>query len=433
MSDSPVIIEPIAKHTSTFIFLHGLGDSGHGWSSALERIQPPSMKIVCPNAPSQPVTINNGFLMPSWFDLKSLDMSGTEDEKSLKAAAKTIHIMINKEIENGIPTIRIVLGGFSQGGALALYSALTYAKPLAGIVALSAWLPLHQKFPAARLNNNNIPIFQVHGDIDLTVHYKYGQQTASILQSFMRDVTFKTYHGLSHSGSDEEMNDIRHILAKWNMSSAPFIAEPLNHHLSTFIFMHGLGDTGHGWFKVIERLQLWGMKIVCPNAPKQKVTINGGLFMPSWFDFERLDMSGMEDEESLKASTKTIHAMINKEIEKGIPSVRIVLGGFSQGGALALYSGLTYTKPLAGIITLSAWLPLHQEFPAAKLNNSTLPIFQITGDIDPVVRHRYAAQSACILLSFMKNVTFKTYYGLSHCASDAEMDEVRNVITKWVQ
>uniref|UniRef100_A0A1A9UX64 palmitoyl-protein hydrolase n=1 Tax=Glossina austeni TaxID=7395 RepID=A0A1A9UX64_GLOAU len=210
-----VEIAPVSNHTSTLIFLHGLGDSGHGWSSALERIQPPNMKIVCPNAPSQPVTLNGGFRMPSWFDLKRLDMSGTEDEKSLKVAAKTIHALISKESEKGIPTTRIVLGGFSQGGALALYSGLTYAKPLAGIVALSSWLPLHQKFPAAKLNNNNIPIFQAHGDIDSVVHYKYGQQSANVLQSFMQNVTFKTYHGLSHSGSDAEMNDVRNIFAKW--------------------------------------------------------------------------------------------------------------------------------------------------------------------------------------------------------------------------
>uniref|UniRef100_A0A1B0A8C2 palmitoyl-protein hydrolase n=1 Tax=Glossina pallidipes TaxID=7398 RepID=A0A1B0A8C2_GLOPL len=426
-------IEPISNHTSTLIFLHGLGDSGHGWSSALERIQPPNMKIVCPNAPSQPVALNGGFRMPSWFDLKRLDMSGTEDEKSLKVAAKTIHALICKENEKGIPTTRIVLGGFSQGGALALYSGLTYAKPLAGIVALSSWLPLHQKFPAAKLNNNNIPIFQAHGDIDSVVHYKYGQESANVLQSFMQKVTFKTYHGLSHSGSDAEMNDLRYILAKWVLSRAPFIVEPLANHLSTFIFMHGLGDNGQCWSEVIGRIQPWGMKIVCPNAPKQRVTINGGFRMPSWFDFKRLDMSGTEDEKSLKAAAKTIHAMINKEIKDGIPSARIVLGGFSQGGALALYSGLTYTRPLAGIVILSSWLPLHQQFPEAKLNSDNIPIFQIHGDLDPIVCYEFAQQSACILLSFMKNVIFKSYCGLSHTGSDAIMDTIKHVITEWIQ
>lgn len=204
-------------------------------------------------------------------------------------------------------------------------------------------------------------------------------------------------------------------------------------HLSTFIFMHGLGDNGQCWSEVIGRIQPWGMKIVCPNAPKQRVTINGGVRMPSWFDFKRLDMSGTEDEKSLKAAAKTIHAMINKEIKDGIPSARIVLGGFSQGGALALYSGLTYTRPLAGIVILSSWLPLHQQFPKAKLNSDNIPIFQIHGDLDPIVCYEFAQQSACILLSFMKNVIFKSYCGLSHTGSDAVMDTIKHVITEWIQ
>uniref|UniRef100_D3TN81 palmitoyl-protein hydrolase n=1 Tax=Glossina morsitans morsitans TaxID=37546 RepID=D3TN81_GLOMM len=215
MSAAPVIVEATAKHTSTFIFMHGLGDTGHGWSSAIVSIRPACMKIVCPTAPTQPVTLNAGFRMPSWFDLKSLDISGPEDEEGIRAATKIIHGMIDNEIEKGVPPARIVLGGFSQGGALALYSALTFTKPLAGIVALSCWLPLHKQFPAAKLNSNNIPIFQAHGDFDPVVRYKFGQLSASVLKSFMKDVTFKTYHGLSHSSSDAEMDDVRDVLAKW--------------------------------------------------------------------------------------------------------------------------------------------------------------------------------------------------------------------------
>uniref|UniRef100_A0A1A9WF64 palmitoyl-protein hydrolase n=1 Tax=Glossina brevipalpis TaxID=37001 RepID=A0A1A9WF64_9MUSC len=215
MSSAPIITEATANHNSTLIFMHGLGDSGHGWSEVIARIQPRGLKVICPNAPRQPVTLNGGIRMPSWFDLKKLDMSGTEDEEDLKLSTKTIHDLIFNEIEIGIPTPRIVLGGFSQGGALALYSALTYTKPLAGIIGLSTWLPLHQKFPEAKLNSSNIPIFQAHGDIDPLVRYIYGQQTASILQSFMRDVTFKTYPGLTHSGSDSELNDVKLFLEKW--------------------------------------------------------------------------------------------------------------------------------------------------------------------------------------------------------------------------
>ncbi|XP_013116856.2 acyl-protein thioesterase 1 isoform X1 [Stomoxys calcitrans] len=215
MSIAPVIVEATAKHTATLIFMHGLGDTGHGWSSALAAIRPACMKVVCPTAPTQPVSLNAGFRMPSWFDLKTLDISGPEDEEGIKAASANIHTMINTEIEKGVPAERIVLGGFSQGGALALYSALTYSKPLAGVVALSCWLPLHKQFPGLKKNSDEIPIFQCHGDFDPVVPYKFGQMSASFLKNFMKNVTFKTYNGLSHSSSDEEMDDMKDILAKW--------------------------------------------------------------------------------------------------------------------------------------------------------------------------------------------------------------------------
>lgn len=101
------------------------------------------------NSPTMPVSLNAGFQMPSWFDLKTLDANGPEDEEGIRKATEGIHELINSEIQDGIMPERIVLGGFSQGGALALYSALVYPKTLAGVMALSCWLPLHKSFPAA--------------------------------------------------------------------------------------------------------------------------------------------------------------------------------------------------------------------------------------------------------------------------------------------
>lgn len=121
-------------------------------------IRPASMKIVCPTAPTQPVTLNAGFRMPSWFDLKTLDVGGPEDEEGIRSASQNIHSLINSEISKGIPSNRVVLGGFSQGGALALYSALTYDQPLAGVIALSCWLPLHKQFPNVKVNSSDIPV-----------------------------------------------------------------------------------------------------------------------------------------------------------------------------------------------------------------------------------------------------------------------------------
>ena len=99
-----------------------------------------------------PVTLNNGFQMPSWFDLKTLDAAGPEDDEGIKKAANSIHSLIEQEEALGIASNRIAIGGFSQGGALALYSALTYTKPLACVVGLSCWLPLHKSFPAVSMS-----------------------------------------------------------------------------------------------------------------------------------------------------------------------------------------------------------------------------------------------------------------------------------------
>jgi len=159
------------------------------------------------------------------FDLRSLDSSAPEDEEGIRKAAETVHSLIAEEVAAGIPTTHIVLGGFSQGGALAMYSALTFPEPLAGIVALSAWLPLHQKFPAVRIvlyhihdtckiiiilnyfqeaiGNRNTPLLQCHGDCDPIVPYRWGQMTASLLKQFMTQTEFKTYRGMMHASSEE--------------------------------------------------------------------------------------------------------------------------------------------------------------------------------------------------------------------------------------
>ncbi|XP_075224539.1 acyl-protein thioesterase 1 [Lycorma delicatula] len=214
MSAAPVVIAAASKPNATIIFLHGLGDTGHGWATAIAEVRPSFMKVICPTAHTIPVTLNNGIKMPSWFDLRSLDASGPEDEAGIKRATVTIHSLIENEIRDGIPSNRIVLGGFSQGGALALYSALTYNKPLAGVVALSCWLPLHKQFPAAAIGNKDIPFLQCHGDCDPIVPYKWGQMTASLLKSFLKQVEFKTYRGMMHSSNQDEMDDVKKFIAK---------------------------------------------------------------------------------------------------------------------------------------------------------------------------------------------------------------------------
>jgi len=211
MATAPVIVPATGRHTATIIFLHGLGDTGHGWASSLASIKPSHAKLICPTAAAIPVTLNAGMRMPSWFDLKGLDPSGPEDEDGIKKAADNIRKMILDEVNTGIPHNRIVLGGFSQGGALSLFAGLTCSSPLAGVVALSSWLPLHKQFPWGG-NFQQTPILQCHGDSDPLVPFSFGYLTAEVLKSKITRHTLKSYPGLMHSSCEPEMDDVKKFL-----------------------------------------------------------------------------------------------------------------------------------------------------------------------------------------------------------------------------
>lgn len=211
---SPVVIQPSGTHSATVFFMHGLGDTGHGWAPVMQMIKEPHIKYLCPHAPTNPVSLNMGLQMPSWFDIRSLDARSNEDEAGIKAAAKTVHGWIEEEMKAGIPSNRILLGGFSQGGGLALYSGFTYDKPLAGIIALSSWLPLHKDLPGDHETNKATPVFQGHGDADPLVIPAFGQKTSDHIKTFNPNHTFKTYAGLMHSACDEEFQDIKKFIAE---------------------------------------------------------------------------------------------------------------------------------------------------------------------------------------------------------------------------
>ena len=212
MSSPPVIISPSSQHTASLIFLHGLGDTGHGWASSLAAIRPSHVKIICPTAAKMPVTLNSGYRMPSWFDLFSLDPAGQEDEAGIKAAAKLINSLISEEIKSGVPSDRIMIGGFSQGGALALYTALHSEHRLGGVLALSCWAPLHKQLGQAILTNKDAPFLQAHGDCDPVVPYKWGQMTSQMLRGVLTKHVFRTYQGLGHSSNAQEMDDAKDFI-----------------------------------------------------------------------------------------------------------------------------------------------------------------------------------------------------------------------------
>ena len=212
-SKQPVVVSPSGKHTATLIFLHGLGDTGHAWASRLADARPSYVKIVCPTAQTMPVTLNKGFRMPAWFDVKSLGPNAPEDDKGIEKSKAIIDKLIEEEIKNGIEPSRIVLGGFAQGGALALYTTLTNKHKLGGMIVLSCWLPLHKKFPGAIVGTNrDIPCLQAHGDCDPVVPYRWGQLTSTTLKGFLGNHEFKTYKGMAHSSSTWELQDVKDFL-----------------------------------------------------------------------------------------------------------------------------------------------------------------------------------------------------------------------------
>ncbi|XP_031222611.1 acyl-protein thioesterase 1 isoform X2 [Mastomys coucha] len=198
----PAVVPAARKATAAVIFLHGLGDTGHGWAEAFAGIKSSHIKYICPHA----------------FDIIGLSPDSQEDESGIKQASETVKALIDQEVKNGIPSNRIILGGFSQGGALSLYTALTTQQKLAGVTALSCWLPLRASFSQGPINsvNRDISVLQCHGDCDPLVPLMFGSLTVERLKALVNpaNVTFKIYEGMMHSSCQQEMMDVKHFIDK---------------------------------------------------------------------------------------------------------------------------------------------------------------------------------------------------------------------------
>ena len=216
---TPFLIKASAKHTASLIFLHGLGDNGAGWREGFNMIKCDHIKYIFPNAPIQPVTINFYQKMPSWFDVISLDKNAAEDEAGILKASDTLRELISQEVASGIAADRIIVGGFSQGGGVASYTALTSDMRLAGVLLLSTYLPLAAKFPGALKLDKATPVYQCHGDSDLVVNLKFGQLSNEALKALLPNVEFKLYKELGHSTCLEEMQGVE----KWVREKLPDI------------------------------------------------------------------------------------------------------------------------------------------------------------------------------------------------------------------
>jgi phospholipase/carboxylesterase len=194
------------------IWLHGLGADAQ--CVPMLSLGPElAVRYVFPNAPVRPVTLNGGALMRAWFDLLALDHEAPEDETGIRESARSVEQLIRRETERGIDAARIILAGFSQGGAVALFTALRYSQSLAGVIALSTYLPLsdlmsREKNPA----NEEIPIFMAHGQFDVMLNIDLARSSQKKLQQLGYSVSWHEYP-MSHSVIAEELSDIKLFLS----------------------------------------------------------------------------------------------------------------------------------------------------------------------------------------------------------------------------
>jgi len=215
-----LIVPAVKKHTATVIMAHGLGDSGAGWVSLAEnwrrRQKFDEVKFIFPNAPMIPITVNQGMKMPGWYDIPTFkDLTSRHDEVGILKSQEYFHGLVDSEVAAGIPSNRIVLGGFSQGGAMAIFSGITATKKLGGIFGLSCYLLLHDRIknfvPEDNINKET-PIFMGHGDSDPLVLPRWGQLTAEMMTKEGYKVNFKMYRGLEHSADPDEIDDVEKFL-----------------------------------------------------------------------------------------------------------------------------------------------------------------------------------------------------------------------------
>jgi len=195
------------KHTASVIYTHGLGDTANGWAEPCHHlaIMLPWIKFILPTAPNNPVTLNGGIAMPSWYDIEGLSERALEKADGIEDSKQTLIRLMEKENELGISNERIILAGFSQGGALSLYCGLSMPN-LAGILCMSGYLPNHA---GATFNlPNSTPILQCHGTSDPMVPYKAATMTNDFLKQKGYAPKLLSYRGLEHSANEEELGDV---------------------------------------------------------------------------------------------------------------------------------------------------------------------------------------------------------------------------------
>jgi len=212
-----VEIETAANPDASVIWLHGLGDDGHGWSQAVPALAlAPSLRIrfLFPHAPKMPVAINNGFVMPAWYDIRAANLSERADIAGVKQSQAYLDALIAREESRGVAARRIVLAGFSQGGAIALYTGLRHPQRLAAIVGLSTYLVAAESLPTeASPANRDVPIFMGHGTQDPVVRLAWAESSRDALQRAGWNVEWRVYP-MEHSAVVEELVEVGRFITR---------------------------------------------------------------------------------------------------------------------------------------------------------------------------------------------------------------------------
>ncbi len=219
-----------SNHEATVIMLHGLGDTGEGWSFCADHMQLPGVKWLFPTAPTRPISCNMGMAMPGWFDIKNLplDPNALEseapvskekanehvDESDIADSAKYCLDLVRAEMAAGVPASKIVIGGFSQGGHIAARAALDFEEQLAGCVVLSSWVGeiASEDGGAGGKPLSRLPFFIGHGEVDPMVPPALGHKSHQYVKSLGNQVIFRTYAGVAHSCNMQELDDVKDFL-----------------------------------------------------------------------------------------------------------------------------------------------------------------------------------------------------------------------------
>ena len=212
-----VEIESAPQPTAAVIWLHGLGADGHDFASLVPELDLsgcPPIRFIFPPAPRMPVTVNGGYVMPAWYDILGPNLISQQDAAGIQASERAIVALIAHEVARGIPAEHIVLAGFSQGCAMALHTGLRLPHRLAGIMALSGYLPLVDRLAAERHPANaQTPVFMAHGTQDPVVVLARGEASRDALATLGQPVQWHSYP-MPHSLHPREIADISAFLAQ---------------------------------------------------------------------------------------------------------------------------------------------------------------------------------------------------------------------------